>query len=350
MKIKRTKIYKIFLSCLLIVMAMMIMSGCESKKDKLKEGEIYLYYTDKNRTELKSVIYKPKEDETIKIVGEVLEEMNTTSKELNVVTAKPEEVMILDYELTDNLLEIDFDNDYLEMGKVKELLCRSAIVLTVTQIEGVEFVMFTINGEPLTNSDNNVIGLSLVPFDPILSCRCSSNMYFPSMQKDKKLRFFKIGNGDIVTLRLSDVGFWRYHFRLYYHQLLHLDMLKVSDMSLDPQKTGFDFTAWKDKREFQLLKRLRKIGWYGRNTNNQYMGEAYLLYRTIRLRSLRKKFLDYFLEQINASLTRVCSELKIEGELFAKSTSYDYDDLFQKLQLGEINYSQLGKYIFPRIQ
>lgn len=158
MKIKMTKIYKIFLSCLLIVMAMMLISGCESKKDKLKEGEIYLYYTDKNRTELKSVIYKPKEDETIKIVGEVLEEMNTTSKELNVVTAKPEEVMILDYELTDNLLEIDFDNDYLEMGKVKELLCRSAIVLTVTQIEGIEFVMFTVNGEPLTNSDNNVIG------------------------------------------------------------------------------------------------------------------------------------------------------------------------------------------------
>lgn len=198
--------------------------------------------------------------------------------------------------------------------------------------------------------DNNVIGLSLVPFDPILSCRCSSNTYFLSMQKDKKLRFFKISNGDIVTLRLSDVGFLRYHFRLYYHQLLHLDMLKVSDMSLAPQKIGFDFIAWKDKREFQLLKRSRKIGWYGRNTSNQYMGEAYLLYRTIRLRSLRKKFLDYFLKQINASLKRVCSELKIEGELFAKSTSYDYDDLFQKLQLGEINYSQLGKYIFPRIQ
>ena len=158
MKIKMTKFYKILCSCLLFVMAMMLLSGCESKKDKLKEGEIYLYYTDKNRTELKSVIYKPKEEETIKIIGEVLEEMNTTSNELNVVTAKPEEVMILDYELTDNLLEIDFDNAYLEMGKVKELLCRSAIVLTVTQIEGVEFVMFTVNGEPLTNSENNVIG------------------------------------------------------------------------------------------------------------------------------------------------------------------------------------------------
>lgn len=200
------------------------------------------------------------------------------------------------------------------------------------------------------DSDKNVIGISLMPFDPILSCRCSSSTYFLSIQKDKKPRFFKIDNRAIVTLRLSDLGFWRYYFKLYYHRLPQLDILKVSDMSLAPQKTGFDFTAWRDKREFQILKRSWKIGWYGRNTSNQYMGEAYLLYRTIQLRSLKKRFLDYFLAQINASLKHICSELKIEGKLFAKCISHDYDDLLQKLQAGELNYSQLGNYVFPRIQ
>lgn len=200
------------------------------------------------------------------------------------------------------------------------------------------------------DSEKNVIGLSLVPFDPILSCRCSSSTYFFSIQKDRKIRFFKIDNKDIVPLRLSDLGFWRYYFKLYYHRLPHLDILKVSDMSLDSQKNGFDFTVWRDKREFQLLKHSRKIGWYGRNTSNQYMGEAYLLYRTIQLRALRKRFLDYFLMQINASLKPICRELKIEGELLAKCISHDYDDLLRKLQAGDINYSQLGDYVFPRIR
>ena len=64
----------------------------------------------------------------------------------------------------------------------------------------------------------------------------------------------------------------------------------------------------------------------------------------------KKRFLDYFLAQINASLKPICSELKIEGKLFAKCISHDYDDLLQKLQAGELNYSQLGDYVFPRIQ
>lgn len=200
------------------------------------------------------------------------------------------------------------------------------------------------------DSDKNVIGISLVPFDPILSWRCSSSTYFLSIQKDKKIRFFKIDNRDLVLLKLSDLGFWRYYFKFHYRRISHLDVLKMSGMSLVSQNAGFDFTVWKDNREFQLLKLSRKIGWFGRNTSNQYMGEAYLLYRTIQLRSLKKRFLDYFLAQINASLKPICSELKIEGKLFAKCISHDYDDLLQKLQAGELNYSQLGDYVFPRIQ
>ena len=201
-----------------------------------------------------------------------------------------------------------------------------------------------------TDSDNNIVGISLVPFDPILSFRCSSSTYFISIQKNTKLRFFKIGNSNVVTLRLSDIGFWRYYFKLYYNYLPYLDVLKVSEMSLSAKETGFDFPVWNDKREYQLLKHSRRIGWYGRNGSNPYMGEGYLLFRTIRLRSLRKKFLDYFLNQINKSLKPICDNLKIDGSLFAKSTSYDYNELLQKLQVGELNYSQLGDYVFPRIQ
>ena len=198
-----------------------------------------------------------------------------------------------------------------------------------------------------TDADKNVIGIALVPFDPILSFRCPSNTYFVSIQKDKKIRLFKIGNSHVINFRLSDLGFWRYYFKLYYKHLHCLDILKVSDMSISAKETGFDFTVWNAKLEYQLLKYSRKIGWYGRNTSNQYMGEAYLLYRTIQSRLLRKRFLDYFIEQINTALKPICKDLKINGVLFSKSISYDYDDLLQKLYSGEINYSQLGDYVFP---
>ena len=199
----------------------------------------------------------------------------------------------------------------------------------------------------ITDADKNVVGIALVPFEPILSFRCSSNTYFASIQKDKKIRFFKIGNSNLINFRLSDLGFWRYYFKLYYKYLRCLDILEVSDMSLSAKETSFDFDVWKAKREYKLLKCSRKIGWYGRNTSNQYMSEAYLLYRIIQWRSLRKRFLEYFLEQINASLKPICKNLKINGVLFSKCISYDYDDLLQKLYTGEINYNQLGDYVFP---
>ena len=200
----------------------------------------------------------------------------------------------------------------------------------------------------ITDADKNVVGIALVPFEPILSFRCSPNTYFASIQKDKKIRFFKIGNSNLINFRLSDLGFWRYYFKLYYKYLRCLDILEVSDMSLSAKETSFDFDVWKAKREYKLLKCSRKIGWYGRNTSNQYMSEAYLLYRIIQWRSLRKRFLEYFLEQINTALKPICKDLKINGVLFSKSISYDYDDLLQKLYTGEINYNQLGDYVFHR--
>ena len=44
------------------------------------------------------------------------------------------------------------------MGKVTELLCRSAIVLTLTQLNGIESVTFTVGGEYLTDSTGMPMG------------------------------------------------------------------------------------------------------------------------------------------------------------------------------------------------
>ena len=77
------------------------------------------------------------------------------------------------------------------------------------------------------------------------------------------------------------------------------------------------------------------------------MNEAYLLYRTLQYRKIRKSFLDYFLKQINVSIQTICRDLGINGAIVAKSTSFNYDDLLQKLVSGELKYSQLTDYAFP---
>ena len=197
-----------------------------------------------------------------------------------------------------------------------------------------------------SDEENNITGISLVPFDPILSIPGRHNTYFVAIQRNWKLKFFKIDNRNIVLFHLSALGFRRYSLRRFYNNLPHFDMPSIGDMALSPQEIGFDFSVWNDKREYKLLKASKKTGWHGRGTDNPYMGDAYLLYRAIQLKSLRRRFLDYFLGQINQSISSVCNDKEINGAIIAKKIDYDYDELLKKLNSGEINYSQLGDCVF----
>lgn len=149
---------KVFCIILVGIMIICTFSGCSKGKKEKKPEEIYLYYTNKDRTRLVSTTYAPKKKDTLDQVEEVLERMNKTSKKLNYVTAKPENVEILGYTLYDKTVNVDFDSSYYEMSKVTELLCRSAIVLSISQLKGVDYVRFTVNGESLVLDGNNEIG------------------------------------------------------------------------------------------------------------------------------------------------------------------------------------------------
>lgn len=158
MKKRRKSVKRVFVLFLVVITVLMACMGCSKKKEKKNASNIYLYYTDKNQTRLTSLIYTPNKTATLDVVEEVLKEMNKTSTEPNMVTAKPENVSIYGYELSDRMLTINFSTSYQEMNRVTELLCRSAIVLTMTQIEGIDYVAFTINNGPLLDSKNNPVG------------------------------------------------------------------------------------------------------------------------------------------------------------------------------------------------
>ena len=62
------------------------------------------------------------------------------------------------YTLDGEQLTIDFDEHYKEIDSITEILIRAAIVRTLTQVEGVNYVSFTIQGETLTDNAGVAIG------------------------------------------------------------------------------------------------------------------------------------------------------------------------------------------------
>lgn len=152
------KIIRVLLCLMVLGILSCVASGCQGQKKQKKSDGFYLYYTNQDHTKLVEVAYEPKHPGGFEGVREVLDAMNKMPDKKNTVKAKPEHVLINDILLEDRILKIDFNQDYEEMGQVEEVLCRSAIVLTVSQVDGVDCVNFTIEEKPLCNSKNEPVG------------------------------------------------------------------------------------------------------------------------------------------------------------------------------------------------
>ena len=125
----------------------------------MDESGYRIWYINQDETCLK---YENKELQSKNEEGllrEMMEVMRETPTDDELKPVIPEDVELLDFDFEHNQLYLDFSPEYKKMPKVYEVLCRAAIVRTLGQIDGVEYVDFQVNGEPLTDLEGKEIGL-----------------------------------------------------------------------------------------------------------------------------------------------------------------------------------------------
>ena len=79
-------------------------------------------------------------------------------KGLSNIKAWPDNVTLKEWTLVDNQLTLNFDASYSNMTGISEVLHRTAIVKTLCQVESVDYVVFTVGGQPLMDSKSQPIG------------------------------------------------------------------------------------------------------------------------------------------------------------------------------------------------
>ena len=132
---------------ILLLAVPLLMAGCR-KQQQVDESGYRIWYINQDETCLK---YENKELQSKNEEGllrEMMEVMRETPTDDALKPVSPEDVELL-----------DFSPEYKKMPKVYEVLCRAAIVRTMGQIDGVEYVDFQVNGEPLTDLEGKEIGL-----------------------------------------------------------------------------------------------------------------------------------------------------------------------------------------------
>ena len=143
---------------ILLLAVPLLMAGCR-KQQQVDESGYRIWYINQDETCLK---YENKELQSKNEEGmlrEMMEVMRETPEDEDLKPVIPEDVQLLDFDFEHNQLYLNFSSEYKKMPKVYEVLCRAAIVRTLGQIDGVEYVDFQIDGEPLTDLEGKEIGL-----------------------------------------------------------------------------------------------------------------------------------------------------------------------------------------------
>lgn len=182
------------LLCILLILCLCFVWGCgKSETHKSDEG-FKVYYLNKIENRLKPVNYKLESEDTDESVRNVIDKLSEESNKINYIKALPEKVEIIGYEINDNTLSISFNMEYLTMEKTREIMCRAAIVLTMTQIQGIDYVSFSVKNEPLKSSTGENIG-PMKAADFVDSAGSSINSY----QNVEVTLFYGNENGDMLV-------------------------------------------------------------------------------------------------------------------------------------------------------
>lgn len=144
---------------LTILALLLLQAGCRNKPGSTGAGGYRIYGVDVNETQLVEINYETDLMDPGDLTEDFFEVMHRLPAEEGSFCALPSDVEILSHELSGNRLSIDFSEQYLQMNPIRELLCRAAYVRTFTQIEGVDEVVFTVAGNPLTDEVGNEVGI-----------------------------------------------------------------------------------------------------------------------------------------------------------------------------------------------
>lgn len=139
-----------------------ISAGCSQDREGKTEnpGGYVIYYLNNEETKLVSEAYQPKEESVEGLANEFLKLLlEQKPSEFTLKKALPDFVSAnLELDAENEQLTLNLDSGYLKLNGATEILCRGAIVKTFCQIDGIDYVQFVVDGQPLTDSNNSPIG------------------------------------------------------------------------------------------------------------------------------------------------------------------------------------------------
>lgn len=184
-----------------LLMIVMLLSACSQKikLDPNDESVVEIYYKDTKTSVFKSEAYQLINTDKEEQISELLYMLKKGPESLVYKSVLPEKVTVKEHYFNDdNSLTINFDEAYNELTGAPEVLCRAAIVKTLSQIQGVEYIQFNVNGQLLQDSNGNFVG-SMTNADFITNTEGGT--------KKKVKLYFANEDGDALVEHVTEINY-----------------------------------------------------------------------------------------------------------------------------------------------
>lgn len=144
----------------LLLLVFVGLVGCTKTDDSVKEDTVdyQVYYLNKSETRIENKIIAVKNATTVDTASELILKLQNAPKETDLRAPLSGYAMLESCNIDGELVYLNFTEGYKSLSKTTEILTRAAIVKTFTQIPGIKYVSFQINGSPLADSLGNLVG------------------------------------------------------------------------------------------------------------------------------------------------------------------------------------------------
>ena len=146
-----------------LLLVISLLSGCsvESQTEKAESvsNQYYFYYINKDETKVVKVQYYPEQESAEFMIQDFIGILNSQEANRENQALLPSGVQLVTYRLNESLLELEFNSDYSNISRTREILVRAGVARTFLQIPGVTGVKIFIGSQELTDSKGQAVGV-----------------------------------------------------------------------------------------------------------------------------------------------------------------------------------------------
>lgn len=144
---------------LLLLLVCILLSGCGRASEAEDSQTVDVYYINKEETKISSEPYILQATEPEQQIRELLQVMAASPEDAEYKAVIDGGFSVLDVSREEEQAILTVDESYRSLEPVVEVLTRAALVRTLTQADGVEYVSMKVRNDPLTDRSGSPIGI-----------------------------------------------------------------------------------------------------------------------------------------------------------------------------------------------